>query len=253
MGSITHVTDETGNICNRYEYDAFGDFTVREETVHNRFAYAGEQYDPITGLYYLRSRFYNPVIGRFIQEDTYYGDGLNLYTYCQNNPVKYVDPSGHEGICDAKSSAINELKKLGIPDDEVENLYQKLRKGYDTPEETLDAIKNVYSKKNIPYRDIFFEKNPELRGKVWVHHSIEQQVLKLYPELFNKIEINAYEMFRGIPKEFNSKIHLSAIRKAWDNFYDMVDAGEIELTKDNFYRKAKEIDELYGTYFTPSI
>ena len=52
--------------------------------------------DPVTQQYYLRARFYNPVIGRFTQEDTYYGDGLNLYQYCQANPVGYVDPSGHD-------------------------------------------------------------------------------------------------------------------------------------------------------------
>ena len=51
--------------------------------------------DPITQQCYLRARFYNPVIGRFTQEDTYYGDGLNLYQYCQANPVGYVDQSGH--------------------------------------------------------------------------------------------------------------------------------------------------------------
>jgi hypothetical protein len=44
----------------------------------------------------LRARFYNPVIGRFIQEDIYRGDGLNLYAYCGNNPVVYYDPSGYE-------------------------------------------------------------------------------------------------------------------------------------------------------------
>ena len=49
----------------------------------------------MTGQYYLRARYYNPVIARFTQEDTYYGDGLNLYTYCQNNPVLYHDPTGH--------------------------------------------------------------------------------------------------------------------------------------------------------------
>ncbi len=95
LGSITHVTDEDGNICNQYGYDAFGSFTTKEETIQNRFCYTGEQYDPITSQYYLRARFYNPVIGRFLNEDTYYGDGLNLYAYCHNNPVNFVDPSGH--------------------------------------------------------------------------------------------------------------------------------------------------------------
>lgn len=44
--------------------------------------------------YYLRDRYYNPVVGRFLQEDTYRGDGLNLYAYCANNPVVYYDSSG---------------------------------------------------------------------------------------------------------------------------------------------------------------
>jgi len=43
----------------------------------------------------LRARYYNPVVGRFLQEDTYRGDGLNLYAYCANNPVMYYDPSGY--------------------------------------------------------------------------------------------------------------------------------------------------------------
>ncbi len=87
--------DVQSRVLNHYEYDAFGNTIRCEEQVENRFRYQGEQYDPITQQYYLRARYYNPVIGRFIQEDTYYGDGLNLYTYCQNNPVLYHDPTGH--------------------------------------------------------------------------------------------------------------------------------------------------------------
>ena len=95
MGSTTHIVDDNGNVQNRYAYDAWGKITVREEAVPNRFTYYGQQIDPITQQYYLRARFYNPIIGRFTQEDTYRGDGLNLYAYCANNPVFYVDPSGY--------------------------------------------------------------------------------------------------------------------------------------------------------------
>ena len=96
MGSTTHIVDEAGAVQNRYEYDAWGNLTVQEEAVPNRFKYTGQQLDPVTQQYYLRARFYNPVIARFTQEDTYRGDGLNLYAYCANNPVYYVDPSGNE-------------------------------------------------------------------------------------------------------------------------------------------------------------
>ena len=94
LGSITHIL-KNKRVCNRYEYDAFGNTTRSEEGVPNRFRYLGEQHDAITQQYYLRARYYNPLIGRFTQEDTYHGDGLNLYTYCRNNPVYYIDPSGH--------------------------------------------------------------------------------------------------------------------------------------------------------------
>ena len=109
MGSITDITDCDGTVLNHYAYDAFGNRTVEEETVENRFGFAGEMLDAVTGQYYLRARFYNPVIARFLSEDTYYGEGLNLHAYCHNNPVRYVDPSGHEGLICSKK--YGELKK----------------------------------------------------------------------------------------------------------------------------------------------
>lgn len=106
MGSITHVTARE-EVLNRYEYDAWGNALTCEEQVENRFRFAGEQYDPISQQYYLRARFYNPVIGRFTQEDSYRGDGLNLYAYCQNNPVYYIDPTGN--FCEAAADRISNL------------------------------------------------------------------------------------------------------------------------------------------------
>ena len=105
QGSITHVLSEDAEILNHYSYDAFGNIIQKTEKVENRFCYNGERLDPVTQQYYLRARFYNPVIGRFTQEDTYYGDGLNLYQYCQANPVGYVDPSGHN--CETTQSRYN--------------------------------------------------------------------------------------------------------------------------------------------------
>ena len=94
--STVFVTDGQGEIRNSYQYDAFGIPLETTEQLNNRIRYTGQQYDELTQQYYLRARYYNPVAGRFMQEDVYQGDGLNLYAYCGNNPVVYDDPSGYE-------------------------------------------------------------------------------------------------------------------------------------------------------------
>jgi len=128
------------SVTRRYDYDAFGnELEVAGNpsgTDANPFRYCGEYWDNETETYYLRARYYDPSIGRFLSEDTYwnpanmiYGDdpitwnereddplGLNTYTYVPdmsaimqsgnryvyglNNPLKYKDPSGHIAIVD---------------------------------------------------------------------------------------------------------------------------------------------------------
>ena len=105
-----------------YTYDAFGTLTyiqslkedgvlAQTDTALSRFLYAGEQYDEVSGLYYLRARRYDTTVGRFTQEDTYLGDGRNLYVYVQNNPLKYVDPSGYStknlGVSSSNNAWLN--------------------------------------------------------------------------------------------------------------------------------------------------
>ena len=127
MGSTTHIVDEDGIVFNHYDYDAWGNLTAQEEAVPNRFKFTGQQLDSVTQQYYLRARFYNPVIARFTQEDTYRGDGLNLYAYCQNNPVFYVDPSGNVSQClknafdkyRQEGKNLNDAYKLAIRDYEI--------------------------------------------------------------------------------------------------------------------------------------
>ncbi|MEY8746875.1 RHS repeat-associated core domain-containing protein [Bacillales bacterium AN1005] len=101
-GDVTHLTGQQGQILNAYTYDAFGNMLSAREQRGNPFRYAGEMQDALTGHYYLRARFYNPQIARFTQEDTYRGDGLNLYAYVANNPIRYVDPSGY--MCEDKGN-----------------------------------------------------------------------------------------------------------------------------------------------------
>ncbi|WP_315069719.1 RHS repeat-associated core domain-containing protein [uncultured Clostridium sp.] len=114
QGSTVFITDKDHQVKNEYYYDAFGNVLEAQEEVHNRITYTGQQYDSITQQYYLRARFYNPVIGRFTQEDVYRGDGLNLYAYCGNNPVGYYDPSGYAGsVTYTNRDIILDGKKIG--------------------------------------------------------------------------------------------------------------------------------------------
>ena len=68
QNSTAYITGCKGEIENRYEYDAFGAIQNSREDLPKRILYMGQQYDQTNGQYYLRARFYNPVLGRFVQE-----------------------------------------------------------------------------------------------------------------------------------------------------------------------------------------
>jgi RHS repeat-associated protein len=88
-------TDEAhGTTTKRYIYDAYGNQINENENDDNPYRYCGENYDEETGLYYLRARYYDPSIGRFLSEDPAQ-DGLNWYVYCGNNPVMRIDSTGN--------------------------------------------------------------------------------------------------------------------------------------------------------------
>ncbi|RNB64576.1 hypothetical protein EDM55_27130 [Brevibacillus centrosporus] len=120
-GDVVSVSDNSGNDLNTYEYDTWGKVVSQTEGMTNPFKYSGEVYDEKTGLYYLRARYYDPSVGRFISEDMYKGQvdnplSLNRYTYVHNNPVNNIDPTGnwcesadgrwsHGGSCNSSSSS----------------------------------------------------------------------------------------------------------------------------------------------------
>ncbi len=92
---------------NRMEDDSWGKLISSSGSLAdiNPLRYRGYYYDVETGFYYLQSRYYDPVVSRFINADTYAstGDGLlgyNMFAYCGNNPVCYSDPTGHFALVD---------------------------------------------------------------------------------------------------------------------------------------------------------
>ena len=93
QGSIRYILNTDRQIETYQEYSAFGERIV-SEGAFSRLGYNSQTEDGLTGLTYLRARYYNPATGRFTQEDVIYDDGFNLYAYCDSNPVIYCDPSG---------------------------------------------------------------------------------------------------------------------------------------------------------------
>jgi RHS repeat-associated protein len=101
LGSITHLTDEQGQVVATYDYDPFGKLRERHGSIYNPFAFTGREFDASTGLYYYRARYYDATLGRFLSTDAAPPRldeplDLNPYLYVRNNPARFVDPLGLE-------------------------------------------------------------------------------------------------------------------------------------------------------------
>jgi RHS repeat-associated protein len=110
LGSVAAVTDNAGNLVQRYVYSSFGKIiSIKDETANDvtanaplktAYAYTNREWDEEIGLYYYRLRYYDQNVGRFLSEDPDGGKVANpetfksRYTYVQNNPIYFIDPTG---------------------------------------------------------------------------------------------------------------------------------------------------------------
>jgi len=94
LGSVAALSDVNSVIVERYSYDVFGEPNTTS-SIGNPYLFTGRRYDDEVSMYYYRARYYKPGIGRFLQTDPIgYAGGLNLYTYCGNDPINWIDPLG---------------------------------------------------------------------------------------------------------------------------------------------------------------
>lgn len=173
QGDITNIVSAYGGKMVEFTYDAFGNKTahyqanastligminlVEQLMVHalTPFSYRGYCYDQYTGLYYLQSRYYDPVTGRFINaDDTNYLNatgtvlGCNLFAYCENDPVNKVDPKGTvsaKDFFDVLKKAVDAI--TGI----IDYIHDLYKKDLDKLERSIKLLtkKQLRTKKNI--------------------------------------------------------------------------------------------------------
>ena len=164
QGDILNIYSEAGTKVASYTYDAWGNHTVTNYTSNNigninPFRYRSYYYDSETNFYYLNSRYYDPEIKRFINADVYIttGQGLNsfnMYVYCNNNPIMYVDPTGEIAgwvaaiIVMVAVVAVNHLIsgiECAVADANVEGTY--------TIEEAKKAIEEITGTDTVTFGD----------------------------------------------------------------------------------------------------
>ncbi|RYZ01021.1 MAG: RHS repeat-associated core domain-containing protein [Myxococcales bacterium] len=117
LGSACLELDASGEVISYEEYHPYGGTAFHTasggaEVSAKRYRYTGKEKDDETGLYYHGARYYAPWLGRWSAADPAgIADGLNLYRYSRDNPIRYVDPSGTESS--TLDRALGGLKAVG--------------------------------------------------------------------------------------------------------------------------------------------
>ena len=183
------------------------------------------------------------------------GDGLAIagatWLLATENGNDWLTKVGSSGLSPLQNATL-----LGL--DGIVGMASKTGEIAPTVTEGMDATASADaansgarfgSATSMNYRATFFEANAGLEGDVVVHHAVEQQALTRFPGTVTEAEIHSLENLRGIPKEINSDVHLSQIRRSWNDFY----RNNPSPTPQHLLDHATTIDEQFGHLFNPPV
>ena len=102
LGSTSLATTATGGEVGRQWYYPYGDQRHATGSLPTDYRFTGQRIESTIGLYDYGARFYDPLLGRFVSADSVVPEpgnpqALNRFSYVLNNPLRYVDPTGHQG------------------------------------------------------------------------------------------------------------------------------------------------------------
>jgi len=200
-GSVSSIINPEGSLVKGYDYDEFGKTADKGDSLFkNTTKFTGAVHDLSANLYYMDSRFYNPITGRFLTQDTYSGDPYepwtqHLYSYCSNDPVNFIDPTGHSrrmanedgGSGESNYSASNiymdskyAVKNTNTAVIRSRNTSEKIRDIADVTLSSLPGIGMIYNEANnvaVACTGI------DLAGRAHYEDEIQDKKLFLYVDI----------------------------------------------------------------------
>ena len=163
LGSVMQLTDDLGNLTQSYVYEPFGAMQDGAKDRLNRYRYVGLAHDDLTGLTYMNARWYDQNVGRFLGRDPLRGipvfsQAVSFYSYVDNNPISYVDPSGmfrkkNRGECEQLAQEIQALKnrRAERESEQAEHGGDESEKG-PTHRKSIEQLSNLIRDKEATYK-----------------------------------------------------------------------------------------------------
>jgi RHS repeat-associated protein len=211
LGSTSLTTDRAGRLVAETRYQPYGQERWSSGATPTDFGFTGQRHEASFGLLDYNARYYSPVLGRFISPDSIVpapgsAGGFNRYAYTYNNPLKYVDPSGHIGICfqgspdfrdPAEDSSLSQLCNTLSDDGRIEG---EVFKYSNTQNNVLDAFEQIQQAKL---------KNPgeavTIIGYSWGGAAALELADMLNRGKTTSFELGGYELYSG-PKGSQIKV-----------------------------------------------
>jgi len=193
LGSARDLSDLNELVTDTYLYDAYGREVASSGTTENVYRYTGERFDPNVGLYYLRARYYDQNVGRFITTDPQVGDpqspaSLHKYLYANNNPVNFTDPTGRFSLISISISiSINTNIRSVYTQNLVKFFLKALKIAYCTlePAYQLQALGLQMIASNVPGGELIAMQARDLIAKGY--QAIGKEIGAMYEAIANDL------------------------------------------------------------------